>query len=204
MCFCSVSAFSILETNSISITYTRLDDVRTAVRERGDALGRSIRALTIRLCDPTVADLEKDIYLSNAQRKSQEAEQRKFAGYAASVSLGWLVKYGLNQPCAEANGICVSCLLGIVDVSEPTTLQPVLPELIGSLLMAMSSLEPAALNYLQVRAAGNDTNESDRYDSLERMRINMALSGPVAAVRNPYCFTSSLHTVHCPLTQNYH
>lgn len=168
--------------------HTRLDDVRTAVRERGDTLGRSLRALTIRLCDPTVADLENDIYLSNAQRKSQASQQLTYAGYAATVSLGWLVKYGLNQPCAEATGICVSCLLGIVDVAEPTTLEPVLSELIGSLLMAMSSLEPAALNYLQVRAAGSDANahgssESDRYDSLERLRINMALSGPIAGVR---------------------
>ena len=168
--------------------HTRLDDVRTAVRERGDTLGRSLRALTIRLCDPTVADLENDIYLSNAQRKSQASQQLAYAGYAATVSLGWLVKYGLNQPCAEATGICVSCLLRIVDVAVPTTLEPVLSELIASLLMAMSSLEPAALNYLQVRAAGSDANahgssESDRYDSLERLRINMALSGPIAGVR---------------------
>jgi hypothetical protein len=31
--------------------------------------------------------------------------------------LPWLVKYGLNQPCAEATGFSVSCLLGIVEVS---------------------------------------------------------------------------------------
>lgn len=96
------------------------------------------------------------------------------------------MKYGLNQPCSEATGICISCLLGIVDVAKPATLQPVLAELIGSLLMAMSGLEPAALNYLQVRAAGNDTNSQgtgqDRYDRLERLRINLALSGPIADV----------------------
>jgi proteasome component ECM29 len=186
--------------------------VRTAVRERGDVLGRSIRALTIRLCDPTLADLESDVYISNARRILQESQQQTFAGYAATVSLGWLVKYGLNQPCPEAAGICVSCLLGIVDVAAPSTLEPVLSELIGSLLMAMSSLEPAALNYLQVRAAaaGNDTNahgssESDRYDSLERLRINMALSSPIAGVRGACYFCHLLRTaVHCPLTSNIH
>jgi proteasome component ECM29 len=184
--------------------------VRAAVRERGDVLGRSIRALTIRLCDPTLVDLDNDVYISNAHRISQESQQRTFAGYAATVSLGWLVKYGLNQPCAEATGICVSCLLGIVDVAAPSTLEPVLSELIGSLLMAMSSLEPAALNYLQVRAAGNDTNahgsESDRYDSLERLRINMALGGPIAGVRGAFYFHHLLRTaVHYPpLTWNIH
>lgn len=176
------------------------------MRERGDALGRSTRALTIRLCDPTVADLESDNYVSDAQRKSKESQQRIQAGYAATVSLGWLVKYGLNQSCAEATGICVSCLLGIVEVAEPSTLEPVLSELIGSLLMAMSSLEPAALNYLQVRAAGNDTNsqgssESDRYDNLERLRINTALSGPIAGVRDASSFDHRIRTtIHYPLT----
>ena len=164
------------------ITMRALDDVRTAVRERGDSLGRGIRALTIRLCDPTVSGFshESDVYLSNAQRKEREKQSEITAEYAATVSLGWLVKYGLNQACAEATGICISTLLGIVEVAKPSTLQPVLPELIGSLLMAMSGLEPAALNYLQVRTAGNDAAASD---NLERLRINMALNGPIAGVR---------------------
>lgn len=164
---------------TIDLTFPRLDDVRTAVRERGDALGRGMRALTIRLCDPKTTD--SDLYLSNTHRKEREEQSRVSAEFAATVSLGWLVKFGLNQPCAEATGICVSCLLGIVDIAAPSTLQPVLAELIGSLLMAMSGLEPAALNYLQVRAAGNDTNsEGTSYDQLERLRINFAMSGPIA------------------------
>jgi proteasome component ECM29 len=134
----------------------------------------------------TVGLQETDAYLSNTQLKQREKQSQITAEYAATVSLGWLVKYGLNQSAAEATGICISCLLGIVDVAKPSTLQPVLPELIGSLLMAMSGLEPAALNYLQVRAAGNDTTQSnsgpDRYDQLERLRINLALSGPIADV----------------------
>ena len=168
-----------------------LDDVRTPVRETGDTLGRGVRALTIRLCDPKAGDNVKegeDVYLSNAERKKREKENDITAEYAATVSLSWLVKYGLNQPCAEATGICISCLLGIVDVAKPTTLQPALAELIGSLLMAMSGLEPSALNYLQVRAAGNESSQGgaaggNGYDRLERMRIQLASSGPIAEVR---------------------
>ena len=161
------------------ITMRSLDDVRTAVRERGDMLGRGMRSLTTRLCDPTSTDLaqDSDVYLSDAQRKERERQSQITAEYAATVSLGWLVKYGLNQQCAEATGICISTLLGIVDVAKPSTLQPVLAELIGSLLMAMSGLEPAALNYLQVRTAASDAAASD---NLERLRINAALSGPIA------------------------
>jgi proteasome component ECM29 len=174
----------------VYLCFGRLDDVRTAVRERGETLGRALRALTIRLCDPTAsADIshDSDIYLSNGEREQRESQSQVYAEYAATVSLGWLIKYGLNQSCAEATGICVSCLLGIVDVAKPLTLQPVLSELIGSLLMAMSGLEPAALNYLQVREAGNDaaaSQASGRYDALEKLRINAALSGPIAGVRN--------------------
>jgi len=173
------------------ITMRALDDVRTPVRERGDTLGRGVRALTIRLCDPKAGENtkeEEEVYLSNAERKRREKENDINSEYAATVSLGWLVKYGLNQPCAEATGICISCLLGIVDVSKPTTLQPVLAELIGSLLMAMSGLEPSALNYLQVRAAGNEssqgTNGANGYDRLERLRIQLASSGPIAEALN--------------------
>eukprot|EP00986_Skeletonema_menzelii_P019099 scaffold27064_cov167-Skeletonema_menzelii.AAC.1 len=171
------------------ITMRALDDVRTPVRERGDTLGRGVRALTIRLCDPKAVENtkeEEEVYLSNAERKRREKESEITSEYAATVSLGWLVKYGLNQPCAEATGICISCLLGIVDVAKPTTLQPVLAELIGSLLMAMSGLEPSALNYLQVRAAGNESSQgaTGGYDRLERLRIQLASSGPIAEALN--------------------
>jgi len=197
------------------ITMRALDDVRTPVRERGDTLGRGVRALTIRLCDPKAGENtkeEEDVYLSNAERKRREKENDINSEYAATVSLGWLVKYGLNQPCAEATGICISCLLGIVDVSKPTTLQPVLAELIGSLLMAMSGLEPSALNYLQVRAAGNEssqgTNGANGYDRLERLRIQLASSGPIAEVshldnRNTCTFRMS-NSLSIEPTYSYH
>ena len=43
----------------------------------------------------------------------------------------------------------------------------------------------SALNYLQVRAAGNDANsQGTSYDQLERLRINLALSGPIAQALN--------------------
>lgn len=68
----------------------------------------------------------------------------------------------------------------MIDIALPITLQPVLDSLIGALLMAMSGLEPAALNYLQVRAAGNDQgNSNERYDQLESARVRISQSGPI-------------------------
>ncbi len=140
-----------------------LDDIRLTVRESGAILSRSVRSLIIRLCDST-----QNEGLVNSEESSVAA---------ASTILPWLVKFGLNSPCQEAIGFTVSCLLGIVEVATSKTLEPVLPELTGSLLMAMSGLEPAALNYLQTRAAGQN---SDQFQQLERMRLQMAQAGPIA------------------------
>ena len=146
-----------------------LDDVRLSVRESGETLGRSIRALTIRLCDPLATDNGSDV-----------GETRS----AAATALQWLVKHGLDQTCDAAVGLCVSTLIGIVDVVKPATLQPVLSGLIGALLMALSNLEPAALNYLQVRAAGQGSESNTSYEQLERARLQFAQTGPIAGALN--------------------
>ena len=158
-----------------------LDDVRLSVRESGETLVRSVRSLTIRLCDPSTLVTTSSGGIKPTPQEQEEAD--KAARAAAATSLRWLVKQGLNQPCAEAVGACVSCLLGIVEVVQPITLQPVLSELIGALLMATSGLEPAALNYLQVRSAGRDAG-GESYERLERARLQMAQSGPIAGALN--------------------
>ena len=156
-----------------------IDDVRLAVRESGETLARSVRGLTIRLCDPslTLRSLNNAIITDEDRNHADELTRA-----ASSTSLRFLVKNGLDQKCAEAAGVCVSCLIGIVEIVRPSTLEPVLPELVGSLLMAMSGLEPAALNYYQVRAAGRESSES--YDRLEHARIQFAQSGPIAEALN--------------------
>lgn len=151
------------------VTVRSLDDVRLTVRESGESLSRSLKSLTIRLCDSTTSKND------DALMFVPENEQSSLS--AAATILPWLVEKGLNSPCQEAIGFSVACLLGIVEVSKPKTLEPVLPELISSLLMAMSGLEPAALNYLQTRAAAQDAN---RFEQLERIRLQMAQVGPIA------------------------
>jgi len=163
-----------------------LDDVRGSVRESGETLSRGVRSLTIRLCDPS--SIEKTIEGSTIKITPElRAKAEMDATAAASTALRWLVKNGLNQPCAEATGACVSTLLGVVDVVRPVILEPVLPDLINALLMAMSGLEPAALNYLQVRTAGQESNGGTgggAYDQLERLRLQMVQSGPIATALN--------------------
>jgi proteasome component ECM29 len=150
-----------------------LDDVRVNVREAGEALGRGVRSLTLRLVDPNALKEEDSTSEDNTAHE-------KNASAAAATALRYLIKHGLKQTCPEAAGVCVSCLVGIVDVAKPAILQPLVPDLLRSLLLSMSSLEPAAFNYLQVRAAGQDRGSGESYDTLERLRIQVVQSGPMA------------------------
>lgn len=156
------------------VSVRAVDDIRLPVRESGETLARSVRSLTVRLCDPKAALSSVDFVIApdNERRDAEDA-----AKAAAATSLRWLIQNGLDQPCAEVVGVCISCLIGIVEVVQPETLEQVLPELIGSLLMAISGLEPAAINYLQVRAAGSSSSES--YDRLEQARLQVMQSGPI-------------------------
>jgi len=180
----SLSSASIRLLRLWRVTMRALDDVRLTVRESAETLANSMKSLTIRLCDPSIENVAEDklIQRRNSIETKKENERNSLA--ATATTLRWLMKHGLNQPCVEATGICISCLLGVVDVAKPTTLQPVLPELIGSLAMAISGLEPAALNYLQVRMSGEDANRGNStgggYDRLERLRLQLSESGPIA------------------------
>lgn len=161
------------------VTVRALDDVRLAVREAGGVLSRSLISLTVRLCNPLIDSWKEDNpYLL---RENDTVQSRFTSAYASETCLHWIVKYGLNQTCSEAVGFSISCLLKVVEVAHAETLEPVLADLIESLLMSMSGLEPAALNYIQVRVAGNDVLASDR---LEQMRLQMASNGPLADALN--------------------
>jgi len=145
-----------------------LDDVRGAVRDSGETLARAVRGLTIRLCDPSMAAKS-----SGAKREREEqVKHERDATAAAATSLRWLIRHGLNQACSEAVGIAVSTLVEIVGVVRPKILEPIIPDLLKSLLMAMSGLEPSALNYLQLRTSDQQ--------GLERIRLQLAQSGPLA------------------------
>ncbi|CAB9497586.1 associated protein ECM29 homolog [Seminavis robusta] len=154
-----------------------LDDVRGNVREAGETLARTMRGLSIRLCTRTLKEAPDGTRLG---KQAIESHERNASAASATV-LRWLIKHGLNQKCAEATGICLSCLVEIIDVVQPKILQPLIPDLLLSLLLSMSSLEPSALNYLQVRSGSHDANSALSYENLERVRLRLAQSGPLAA-----------------------
>eukprot|EP00536_Pseudo-nitzschia_multiseries_P015198 jgi/Psemu1/320813/estExt_fgenesh1_pm.C_8350006 len=145
-----------------------LDDVRIPVRESGESLGRSVRSLTIFLCNPRVENTD------GSTRHC--AERERDAVSASATILRWLLRHGLKQQCAEAAGICISALIGIIDIAKPAILEALLSDVIYALLLAMSNLEPAAFSYLAVRGERG----SDEYENLARLRIQASQSSPLA------------------------
>ena len=116
-----------------------LDDVRINVREAGERLARTVRGLSIRLCSPSLKEEPSGVQLSPREIQRHDVN----AGAASATTLRYLIKYGLNQQCAEATGICVSTLVDLIAVVKPSIIQPLIPELLRSLLYSMSGLEPA-------------------------------------------------------------
>lgn len=173
------------------VSMRALDDVRTNVRESGATLARGVRGLTIRLCDPL--SNEKDSGLKRDRDGVARHDSDVIA--ASATALRWLVRHGLNQH-TEGTAFCITCLVEIVGLVTPRMLAPILPDLLRSLLVSISGLEPAALNYLQLR--------TDDQEGLERARLQLASSGPIAsAVTKCLDLTpqTSLETQHSVVVQ---
>jgi proteasome component ECM29 len=145
-----------------------LDDVQGAVRDSGEALARAARALTIRLCSSTSQQQNRPTENIYQQGITTEID----AAAAAGTSIWWLMRKGLNHTCPEVTGASMSTLVEIIGVVRPGILEPSLPTLLTSLLLAVSALEPSALNYMQLRTSD--------HDGLERARLQLAQTGPLA------------------------
>jgi proteasome component ECM29 len=157
----------------IRVTIRSLDDIRLTVREAGEVLSKSVKNLLVSLSD------------SSSLHGSAQISENASDALAAATSIPYLIKTGLNQSCVEAANFSISCLVGIVDVCRPKLIEPFIPSLIGALLMALSGIEPALLNNLQARAAG-ETLESER--EVEQLRLRLAdkslLSSVITKVLN--------------------
>jgi proteasome component ECM29 len=145
-----------------------LDDVQGAVRDVGETLARAARSLTIRLCSLSVDQK----YGNVEQGQHDQIQVERDAAAAAGTSIWWLMCKGLHHTCPEVTGASLSTLVEVVGVVRPTILEPSLPTLLNSLLLAVSALEPAALNYMQLRTTDQE--------GLERTRLQLAQIGPLA------------------------
>ncbi len=104
------------------------------------------------------------------------------ASKSADVLLHWIMKKGLASSSEASRLFSVDTLYRAVLVCEGKILCPLLPELIPTLIEAMSVMEPAALQYMQLHAsAGSHLASSLDPEKLEKIRLSIARTGPFQA-----------------------
>ncbi len=105
------------------------------------------------------------------------------ASKAADILLHWIMKKGLCSSCEASRLFSVDTLHRAVLVCKREILCPLLHELIPILIEAMSVMEPAALQYMQLHAsAGSHLADSLDPEKLEKIRLSVARAGPLQAV----------------------
>ncbi len=119
---------------------------------------------------------------TNATLTKEEDHCSSNASKAADILLHWIMKQGLGSSCEASRRFAVDTLHRVVLVCEGEVLCPLLPQLIPTLIEAMSVMEPAALQYMQLHAsAGSHLGSSLDPEKLEKIRLNVAHAGPLQA-----------------------
>ncbi len=104
------------------------------------------------------------------------------ASRAADILLHWIMKQGMGSNCEATRRFAVDTLHRAVLVCEGEVLCPLLPQLIPTLIEAMSVMEPTALQYMQLHvSAGSHLASSMDPEKLEKMRLSVAHAGPLQA-----------------------
>jgi proteasome component ECM29 len=137
-------------------TFRCLDDINEKVRQAAVILAGTLGNLSVRLSDPKYTD-------------------RKDATAAMNVVIPVLLEEGINSRQKEIQSISIRCLLNIIKIGGQG-LKPHVPEVLGTVLESMSTMEPAQFSYLQQHAASYNVSQED----LELARLSVAKSSPLA------------------------
>ncbi|DBB07277.1 TPA: hypothetical protein ACH3X3_008782 [Trebouxia sp. C0006] len=137
--------------NIWTMTLRAADDIKESVRGAASILGKTLRNLTLRLCDPQVTP-------------TKEAQE------AVGLALPLLLEQGVTSQVAEVRAMGLDMIAKMVKASGPAQIQPHLADLSVTMLESLSGMEDSRLNYIEQNADrfGVDT------DKLENVRVNMS------------------------------
>ena len=114
-----------------TMTFKVCDDIKESVRSAATALARVlVGVLTRRL----------------------ESSSRGAGTMLRTVLPFLLSPSGLENPAQDVQAFSLSALLQIIKKSTGTVLRPFIPDLIGRLILLLSSLEPQGIEYVRLRA----------------------------------------------------
>eukprot|EP00276_Gloeochaete_wittrockiana_P000859 CAMPEP_0184674414 /NCGR_PEP_ID=MMETSP0308-20130426/87221_1 /TAXON_ID=38269 /ORGANISM="Gloeochaete witrockiana, Strain SAG 46.84" /LENGTH=929 /DNA_ID=CAMNT_0027122009 /DNA_START=29 /DNA_END=2819 /DNA_ORIENTATION=- len=139
-----------------NMTFRALDDIKESVRKAAGAGSKALTGLCARMCNPD---------------QTSPTELKK----AVAIVLPFLVNKGITNPAEDVRKTAIATLQKIMTSAGPA-LREHIGDIVPVLLENMTSLEPAAMNYIQLNADKYDMNE----EALESARISAATSGPLA------------------------
>ncbi|KAL9007007.1 MAG: hypothetical protein Q9188_000295 [Gyalolechia gomerana] len=134
-----------------TLTFKVCDDIKESVRTAAMALARVL-----------VGILTRGLEAGDASSRSAAAMLENVLPFLLSPS-------GLESPAQDVQAFSLSALLQIIKKSNRTTLRPFVPDLIGRLILLLSSLEPEGIEYIRLRA--------DQYGVTEQQIDDARLSG---------------------------
>ena len=133
-----------------------VDDIKETVREAGRTLCRAVRSMTIRLCD--------------AHHSSPHDVKSTIA-----VVAPLLLRHGLLSPVKEIQALAMDVLMKITKQAGSEEIRPFVPEMVKSLLEALSQMEDSRLNYIEQHTAAIGMSA----EKLEHARLQSSKQSPM-------------------------
>ena len=134
-----------------------IDDIKETVRVAGEGLCRSVRSLTLRLCDA---------------HHSGPSEVKR----TIEIVLPILLERGLMSTVKEVQALSMDVIMKLVKFADVDAIRTHIPDIVKTLLESLSSMEDSRLNYIEQHAASFGQEASDK---LEHMRVRAAKSSPM-------------------------
>ncbi|KAL3147888.1 hypothetical protein ABBQ32_002606 [Trebouxia sp. C0010 RCD-2024] len=139
-----------------SMVLRAVDDIKESVRAAAAVLVKTLRNLTLRLCDPQVTPPGE-------------------AGEAVGLALPLMLEKGVTSQVAEVRGLALDTIAKMVKAAGPPQIQPHLADLSITMLESLSGMEDSRLNYVEQHAEriGLDS------DKLESLRVSASKASPM-------------------------
>uniref|UniRef100_A0A8C5FEG7 Ecm29 proteasome adaptor and scaffold n=1 Tax=Gadus morhua TaxID=8049 RepID=A0A8C5FEG7_GADMO len=132
-----------------------LDDIKESVRKAADIALKTLSKVCARMCESTGTGAQRTV----------------------AVMLPTLLEKGIVSNVAEVRSLSIQTLVKISKTAG-ARLKPHAPRLIPALLEALSTLEPAVLNYLSLRATEQEKS------AMDAARLSAAKSSPMMETIN--------------------
>ncbi|KAL9020239.1 MAG: hypothetical protein Q9185_002522 [Variospora sp. 1 TL-2023] len=117
-----------------TLTFKVCDDIKESVRTAAMALARVL-----------VGILTRGLEAGDSSTRTAGAMLKNVLPFLLSPS-------GLESPAQDVQAFSLSALLQIIKKSNKAALRPFVPDLIGRLILLLSSLEPEGIEYVRLRA----------------------------------------------------